>query len=179
MNELLKLFIIFYFIWTSSLISDDNLTKFPTEEEWQQLRARLDDPNDKEAQEAKKAANYFKTLIAARKDAGVKDGHTPTREQELVIMDAAFPLMQEDALKKGQRRMNFSQQCFLKADTLARANICNEQANKLSGFIIDNFNEWNNEIKLETLKSIKHYVPCIQNSKTAEELNDCYVHIYK
>lgn len=178
MNELLKLFIIFYFIWTSSLISDDNLTKFPTEEEWQQIRARLDDPNDKEAQEAKKAANYFKTLIAARKDAGVKDGHTPTREQELVIMDAAFPFMQEKALTE-QKRIDFSKKCFSQASTLKNAKKCNQKANAMSGFIVEDFIQWDEKIKQVTLKHLDQYIPCVQNSNNLEDLNNCYIHIYK
>ena len=176
MNKLFRLFIIFYVIGICTLHSDDNLTKFPTEEEMQLFRDRLDDPNDKEAQEAKKAANYYLKIINAAKDAGVKDGHTPTREQELVMMEAVFFEMQEKALTE-QKRIAFSKKCFSEANTLKNANECNQKANTMSGFIEKGFTQWHEEKKKTTLENINQFIPCIKNATTVEELSNC--HIYK
>jgi len=58
-------------------------------------------------------------------------------------------------------------------------NVCVYKANKILGFISDDFREWNTEIKQKAIEQIEHYFPCVENSVNVEELNECYKHIYK
>ena len=179
MHLLLKLLIIFFSLGIGLLHADNKVNKVATKTKSQHLFETSNELNTSEIEEIKKTANYFKALIAATQDVGVQNGHEPTREQELVIMDTLFPFTKEDALKKGEIRVNFSLKCFSKANTLQSANLCNTKANTLSHLIVKDFQDWDNIIKIETLKHLKQYIPCLENSKTTEELSTCYMHIYK
>lgn len=176
MKKLLTAIIILIANIHCTLRANDNQIKFPTEEEMQLMRDKM---SDEEKQEAEKAANYFLTLINAAKDAGVEDGHSPTREQELIMMDAVFPLTKEEFLKKGKERVIFSKKCFSKANTLKKANECNQKANSISNFMEEDFTHWDEEKKKTTLKNINQFIPCIENASIPGDLSYCCSHIYK
>jgi len=168
------------FLWlilmTFVIGNNNQEMKIPTEEEFEIMQESMHNMNDKEAQEAQKTAEYFKTLINAREELGVKG--IPTREQEMVIMDALFPMMKKKELNK-EKREAFNAKCFKNAKTVKDANICVKKANKILGFISDDFTVWNREIKQKAIEQIEHYFPCVENSVNVEELNECYIHIYK
>lgn len=167
---------IWLIVMTLGMGNNEQEIKIPTAEESEKALQKLNTQNDKEAQEAKKVAKYFTTLIEAREELGVKG--IPTREQEMVIMDALFPMIKEKELKK-EKREAFSSKCFMNAKTLKDANKCVDKANKILGFISDDFTEWNTQIKQKAVEQIEHYFPCVENSVNVEELNECYKHLYK
>ena len=177
-------FIYTIFIAMSMVYADNDLNdtmtkkvvKMPTLEEFQLMREDMHNMDDKKAQEAKKVADYFKTLIEARKEVGVKG--TPTREQEMTIMDTLFQMTKKEALKKEKREV-FCSQCFVNAKTLNEANICVQEANSILGFITNDFIEWNTKVQQKVIVQIDRYFPCVEKSINVEELNECYIHIYK
>ena len=164
---------LWFLIMTFGIGKNSIETKIFTADEFDMIQESMHTMNEKEGQEAKKVAEYFSTLIVAGKEAGLKDGHTPTSEQELVMMDAAFPFMQADNIKKGKIRVDFSLKCFENAYTLDEVNSCNKKANELSHFIKEDFQQWNKQIKENTLKHLSDYVPCLEASKSLEDLNNC------
>jgi len=93
-------------------------------------------------------------------------------------MDALFPMMKKEELKKAKKEA-FNAKCFINSKTVKDANICVQKMNKILGFISDDFTEWNKKIKQKAIEQIEHYFPCVENSVNAEELNECYKHLYK
>lgn len=135
----------------------------------------------KAAQDVQGIKEMKSRMTEAAKQAGVKEGESPTTAQGEAMMQnmqsAMFPKIKKNALQQVEL-MEFGKECLGAADTLKAANKCAKEANEKypSGDDMEVFEEWNPQIKQELLNDINSFgssLDCIKASTDMTALQKC------
>lgn len=169
-----------------SLSNDDfKLPDFPIYDmEGNKLdKADLVAMDTKNAAQAEKSAQEMmglrKRMIEASRNAGIKKGQSPTKEQtdNMVnsMMTGMLPMMKKKMLSQ-EKIIRFGKECFGNANTLKEANLCSQKANAMSGDNEPDLEEWNSQTKKELMKSMDEglvAMECIKKAQTMDAAQRC------
>jgi len=172
-----------------SLSSDDfKLPEFPIYDvEGNKLdRSKLDAMDKQAALKAKEAAEAMGVLTEAvskaAKDAGVKEGQSPTKAQKKAMgdamMNAMWPQMKKRILAEG-KALRFAKECLSSADTLKEAKVCEDKMGEMSeemGDPEDRLTKWDAKTKKETLGFIEQgleNMKCVERANNMQDIQRC------
>ena len=102
-------------------------------------------------------------------------GFIVANEHDMGDEDKLFEKIKKDILNSS-KVMVFSEECFVLADTLEKANKCVEEGNKISKDNLNHIRNWTKEDKNEMLQNIRIFnksIPCIKNAQTMDSLQKC------
>jgi len=132
-----------------------------------------------QSEEARKGMEELgKTMANAAKQAGVKEGATPTKEQEQSVENALLMKIKKKSAEE-KRIWIFAKECFEDADTLQEAQSCEDKANKMIGRATDpndRINTWDKKTKKEILNDLEASLKeaeCIQKAKSMQDMDKC------
>jgi len=136
----------------------------------------------KAEQAAKEMAEMRKTMAEAAKNAGIKEGQRPTKEEqksmEASMINAMFPRMKHKFLAQ-RKALSFAKECFDSADALKEAKVCSHKMDEMSGEISDPEDEllkWDAQTKKETLGFIEHglqSMKCVEKANNMQDMQQC------
>ena len=118
-------------------------------------------------------------MAGAMQSAGVKKGENPTEAQEKAMGDAmmaSMPPMMKQKMLSEEKMLQFAKGCLAKADTLEEANVCSRKMDEMSGEEDEDFTEWNEKTKKETLGFIDQGLvgmECIKKAETMDDAKKC------
>lgn len=135
------------------------------------------------AEEAEKEmVELGKTMAAAEKDAGIKEGQRPTKAQEKAMeasmQNAMFPRMKQKFLAHG-KALRFGKECLSDADTLKEAKICTHKMDEMRGESSnpeDELRDWNAKTKKETLGFMEEglkKMKCVEKVNNMQDMKQC------
>ncbi|MEA1953194.1 MAG: hypothetical protein U9O24_02245 [Campylobacterota bacterium] len=149
-------------------------------------KSNLDNMDKQSEADAQKGAEDIAALGAsistAMQNAGVKKGETPTQEQEGQIeeamMKAMWPRMKKQFLEE-EKMYLAAKSCFDSANTVKEANNCSHEMDAINGISSDpedDFKQWNEQTKKETLEFINQglqNVSCIKKAQNMQAMKQC------
>ena len=135
-----------------------------------ELEALDNQEKNKNKLKEKEQDNAMNLMKEAYKEAGVKEGKSPTAEQMQIAKEymqtAMFPIQKKKFLEK-MKGIGEKKNCLEKANNLRDANNCDS-----------NIDEWNSMAKEESLKEISMFVskilPCVKKAQNGKEMDMCF-----
>ena len=155
---------------------DFKLPDFPIDGK-KYTQAQLEEMDKKEknrAEERKTEQNNAMAIMAeALKKAGVQEGKSPTEAQmkkaQIYMQDAMFPMQKKKFLEEA-KRVGEVKKCLKNANSIKEANICDPDE--------DEYEEWNNNIKEETLEELSMFetkiIPCVKKAQDGKAMEVCF-----